>query len=355
MPTDGSEVERYDKLLGAQLEEVHWYVDRAGPSSTTVLIQGESGTGKELVAEALHWRSQRKGELVRLNCGAIPEGLVDSELFGHERGSFTGADAGRAGHFEAANNGTLFLDEVGNMPPRLQARLLRVLQSGAITRIGSSKPKPLNVRVLAATNADLWAMCERGEFRKDLYYRLNVVSIVLKPLRERRDDILLLADAFLLKYLPSARFALCAIEAMQAYEWPGNVRELDHAVQRAALFCDGIAVRAKDLGIAIRTPDAPSVPTLSRMDEVERDMLVRALEAAGGVQRVAAATLGITERVMSYKVHKFGIVNTLRRPGGKGGKTQVDSVREQPGVEGVDGPSLSQGGTEMEGGEQVVE
>lgn len=293
------------------------------PTETTVLIQGENGTGKELVAKALHQNSPRKNKpFVPLNISALPESILESELFGHEPGAFTGAAAKRIGKFEYANGGTLFLDEVGEMPMDTQIKLLRVLEERKITRIGSNDEKPINVRLLAATNADLKKMMEEGTFREDLYYRISVVSVFLPPLRERRIDIPVLTDHFLKDF--SRQYARevpvitrSARQALMAYDWPGNIRQLRNTVERMlVLDLDG-TLDVDDLPdeISPLTPDEGDGPAsgLSGFDtlvgqplkDVERYYILRALDLTGGNREEASKLLGIGERTLYRKIKEY--------------------------------------------------
>ncbi len=246
------------------MQEVFSRIDKVAPTDTTVLIVGESGTGKELVARALHERSARHGApMITMNCAAIPTNLVESELFGHEKGSFTGAVGAQEGVIEAADGGTLFLDEVGELPVEAQARLLRVLQDGEIRRVGAARTKRVDVRLLAATHRDLPKMVADGTFREDLYFRLHVMEIYLAPLRERDGDVLELAEVLLAKscerlHKPLLTLDATALAAMQAYSWPGNVRELEHAIERAVILCEGECIEAGLLAL-----DGPASPSVS--------------------------------------------------------------------------------------------
>ncbi len=307
---------------------------KVAPARTSVLITGETGTGKELVAGAIHALSPRRGrEFVAVNCAAIPEGLLESELFGHERGAFTGATRRRIGRFERAHRGTLFLDEVGDMSLSTQAKILRVLQDGRLERLGGDEPVEVDVRVVAATHRDLAGEVRAGRFREDLYYRLAVVRIHLPPLRERGEDVVLLARHFArllcadLKR-PPLGFADEALEALRRHTWPGNVRELRNAVERAVLLAEGDRITARDLGLEDAPRHAPErwegeafrfefpaegVP----LEVAERELVLAALRRAGWVQKDAARLLGITKRAMHYKIRKHGITHpswTKNRP-----------------------------------------
>jgi Nif-specific regulatory protein len=288
-------------------------------SSATVLLRGESGTGKELVAAAIHAYSPRADKpLIRLNCAALPEGLVESELFGHERGAFTGATGMRKGRFELADGGTLFLDEVGDLSPLTQAKLLRILQEKEFERVGGAETRRTDVRLIAATNRDLEAMTARGQFRQDLYYRLSVFPIVLPPLRERRADIMPLAIHFAEKYgeknkRPILRISVEATALLTSYGWPGNVRELENVMERAVLLCgpSGVIGAAQLPPALQRAADVETTPTTENggsLDAVlaalERRLITEALAEAGGVMGRAAAQLGITERIMGLRMKK---------------------------------------------------
>ncbi|MGE8500462.1 MAG: sigma-54-dependent transcriptional regulator [Pseudomonas sp.] len=245
----------------AAMQELYSKIRKVAPTDSNVLVQGESGTGKELVARALHNLSRRaKAPLISVNCAAIPETLIESELFGHEKGAFTGASAGRAGLVEAADGGTLFLDEIGELPLEAQARLLRVLQEGEIRRVGSVQSQKVDVRLIAATHRDLKTLAKTGQFREDLYYRLHVIALKLPALRERGSDVIEIARAFLLRQCTrmgrtDLHFASDAEQAIRHYPWPGNVRELENAIERAVILCEGTAISAELLGIDIELDD----------------------------------------------------------------------------------------------------
>jgi two-component system response regulator HydG len=288
---------------------------QAAPSTATLLLLGESGTGKELFARAIHEASNRAGgPFVPINCAAIPETILESELFGYERGAFTGAIARKEGRFERASGGTLFLDEVGEMSPSVQVKLLRVLQEGEIERLGGSGPIKVDVRVVAATNKDLAGMVQQGRYRDDLYYRLNVVSIVLPPLRERREDIPLLANHFLRMYVqknqkPISGFAKAALERMEAYAWPGNVRELENAVERAVVLSRGSAIELEDLPESVRGGATGAerhviIPIGMPMEEVELKVIQETLRHTKGDKTLAARLLGIAARTIYRKLDK---------------------------------------------------
>ena len=289
---------------------------RAASSRATILVRGESGTGKELLARAIHYASPRgKNPLVAVNVAALPETLLESELFGHDRGAFTGADREHRGRFELADGGTLFLDEIGDLPRSTQVKLLRVLQEQAFERLGGSRTIRVDVRVIAATNRDLDAMVRSGEFREDLYYRLNVVSIDIPPLRDRREDIPLLVDAFLKRFTAESvsRATGVSREAMDLllkHPYPGNVRELENLVHRAVVLARGPLITTADLPLHLQEmkSEEPSAGSfVERVAGFERALIVEALDQASGVQTRAAKALGMSERHLRYKLQKYGI------------------------------------------------
>jgi two-component system NtrC family response regulator len=292
---------------------------RAAASRATILIRGESGTGKELLARAIHYASPRaKGPFVTVNVAALPETLVESELFGHERGAFTGADREHRGKFEQADGGTLLLDEIGDLPLGAQVKMLRVLQEQAFERLGGSRTLRLDVRVLAATHRDMEALVRAGGFREDLYYRLNVVTVELPPLRERREDIPMIAEQFLERFgaeQPGGQrqFSREAMDLLTKYDYPGNIRELENIVQRAVVLSRGTLITTADLpphlaGLRAELPGGPDAGTfVERVSEFERRLILEALQAAGGVQTRAARQLGMSERHLRYKLKKYGL------------------------------------------------
>jgi Nif-specific regulatory protein len=299
------------------LHEVYIRIHHVAPGDTTVLVRGDSGTGKELIASAIHYNSSRKDKaFVKVNCAVLNENLLESELFGHEKGAFTGAISGRIGRVEAAQGGTLFLDEIGEISPVTQAKLLRVLQEREFERVGSSTTVKADVRIIAATNRDLETMVAQGEFRRDLYYRINVFPIVLPPLRERKDDILPLANHFLDKYIqkfnkPFRRITTPAINMMIAYHWPGNVRELENCVEYAALLSHDGVIHGYHLPPTLQLPitdESEETGSLrSRVNYLERDLIIDALKHSGGTVTKAARELGITPRMVRYKIKKMNI------------------------------------------------
>jgi DNA-binding NtrC family response regulator len=285
---------------------------RVGPSDANVLITGEHGTGKEVVAQTLHRLSTRmERTLVTVNTGALPEGTFESELFGHVKGAFTDAHSDRIGRFELANGGTLFLDEIANIPVRQQAKLLRVLETGELERVGSSKTQKVNVRMLSATNADLRSECSAGRFREDLLFRLNTVEISLPPLRERREDIPALAAHFLARYAARYRRTIQALEPaalqmMLHYGWPGNVRELDHTIERAVLMARGERIEAANLGLNAQRGTAQSMDDMS-LEAVEAILIRKALARANGNVSHAADALGLSRGALYRRIEKYGL------------------------------------------------
>ena len=302
-----------------KMQEVLSLVQRVAPSNTTVLICGESGTGKELIAQAIHYQSPRSGRpLVTVNCAALPDALLESELFGHVKGAFTGAVSDRAGRFEAADGGTIFLDEIGELSPAVQAKLLRVLQEREFERVGTNRTVKVDVRLLTATNQDLERAVREQRFREDLYFRLNVVSIRIPPLRERREDILPLLDHFLRQYAAANDKTIQGVtrearDVVLKYEYPGNIRELENLVERAVVLCRGEVIDLDDLPLSIREGTAATVPAPTpgslpaELETLERRMIEDALARADGVQTRAAELLGIGERALRYKMKKLGL------------------------------------------------
>ncbi|OCC14295.1 Response regulator of zinc sigma-54-dependent two-component system [Dissulfuribacter thermophilus] len=285
-------------------------VRRVSPTPWTVLIRGETGTGKELIARLIHLLSERKhGPFVEVNCATIPENLFESELFGHEKGAFTGAVSRRTGLFESANGGSIFLDEIGELPLNLQPKLLRALQEKRISRVGSSEEIDVDVRVIAATNRDLRKMVEEERFREDLYFRLNVFEITLPPLRSRKEDIPKLIEFFKSKYaLRDVRFSKEAVDVLMKYSFPGNVRELEHIVQRTITLARSNVIRPSDLPQEVRIGEKTAHgPLKERLEAMEKEMILNALQEANWVQTRAAEQLGISERVLRYKIERLGI------------------------------------------------
>ena len=297
------------------IEALSTQLDKVAPTDTNVLIDGESGTGKEVVARKLHLLSSRADrQMISLNCAAIPDTLIESELFGHEKGAFSGATSERVGLVEAADGSTLFLDEIGELPLNAQARLLRVLQEGEVRRLGSVETKTVSVRLIASTHRNLQALVNDGAFREDLYYRLNVVKLSLPPLRERGDDILYLAEHFLAYNAERhgkarLKFTEGALKCIRAYRWPGNIRELENAIQRAVILCEGKSIRAELL--AVEPENAPSIPTSD--DEIDsvslKDYFVRfVLENQDRMTETELAQkLGISRKALWQRRQKMGI------------------------------------------------
>lgn len=300
-----------------EMRDVYEQIAQVAPAGATVLIRGESGTGKELVAHAIHYNSPRSSKpFVKVNCAALPESLIESELFGHEKGAFTGAVARKRGRFELAEGGTLFLDEIGDLSPTMQVKLLRVLQEREFERVGGIETLKVNVRLITATNVDLEQAVSEGRFRSDLYYRLNVFSIYLPPLRERKTDILLLADHFLEKYGGQngkriKRISTPAIDMLMSYHWPGNVRELENVVERATLVCEGNVIHGYQLPPTLQTAEGSGTMTNMSLDQAvgafEKDLIQDALKTARGNRARAARLLDTTERILGYKVMKHEI------------------------------------------------
>jgi Nif-specific regulatory protein len=306
------------------MREIFRQIAQVAPSPTSVLIRGETGTGKELIARAIHNKSAvKEGPFIAVNCAALPESLLESELFGHEKGSFTGAVSQRIGRFEAADGGTLFLDEIGEIPPSAQGRLLRAIQEKEIQRVGGMHTVHINVRLICATNRDLEADVKEGRFREDLYYRINVFTILLPPLRNRGADMLLLADHFVKKYArvhnkQIHRISTPAIDMLSAYHWPGNVRELENVVERAVLVAAGDTVEGHDLPPTLQMKDLQKAGV--RKDTFdglvaayEHELIVDALKDSRGNQTEAANLLGTTKRIIQYKISKYNIDYTRYR------------------------------------------
>jgi DNA-binding NtrC family response regulator len=299
------------------MEEVIRRAELVSETKSTVLITGETGTGKELVARAIHDRSaQRDMPLIKVNCAAIPETLLESELFGHVRGAFTGATTTKKGRFALADGGTIFLDEIGTMNPTLQSKLLRVLQEREIEPLGSERTEKIEVRVIAATNRNLRQMVADGKFQEDLFYRLNVIPIEIPPLRERRDDIPALVEHFVRKHAQRTGRRIDKIDegvlaGLQQYDWPGNVRELENTIERAVVLSTGPVIAAKAVSVLGATTQQssglPSLKLRQNIEWVERETIRRALESAGGVKKDAAELMGISQRALSYYLAKYRI------------------------------------------------
>ena len=309
---------RIEGIVGesGSMLEVLSMVRRAAPSEATVLIRGESGTGKELIAKAIHFGSPRaRGPLVKVNCAALPEALLESELFGHEKGAFTGAVASRQGRFELANGGTIFLDEIGDLPLHLQAKLLRVLQEREYEKVGSSRPVRVNVRILAASHRPLEALIKAGQLREDLYYRLNVVTILIPPLRERRSDLSLLIEHFVRRFAEKNGKTIRGLtpegrDILLRYDYPGNVRELENIIERAVVLTRDDVIASGDLPLTVQESEIadrdPETNLTAAVEALERRMIRDALARSDGIQTRAAELLGMGERALRYKLIKYG-------------------------------------------------
>jgi Nif-specific regulatory protein len=320
--------ERYDfsNIIGTSgpTRQMYEQVAQVAQTNTTVLIRGESGTGKELIAHAIHYNSLRaKKPFVKVSCAALPDTLIESELFGYEKGAFTGAHARKKGRFELAEGGTIFLDEIGDINQSTQVKLLRVLQEREFERVGGTETVRVNVRVIAATNKDMEKAIAEGTFREDLYYRLNVFTIFVPPLRDRKADLLLLADHFLEKFSREhgkviKRISTPAIDMLMSYHWPGNVRELENALERAILVCDGQVIHGHHLPPSLQTADASGTVTRVSLKEAvdgfERDLIQDALKTTRGNRAKAARLLDTTERILNYKVRNLGVDVRRFRP-----------------------------------------
>jgi len=313
--------EKYDisHLIGKSrpMEEVYRRISHVAKSNATVLIRGESGTGKELVAHAIHYNSQRTTKpFIKVSCAALPEALLESELFGHEKGAFTGAIEAKKGRFELAHGGTIFLDEVGEFNQATQIKLLRVLQEREFERVGGTRTIKADVRIIAATNEDLEKALNEGTFREDLYYRLNVFPIYLPPLRERKADILLLTEHFIAKYARGhhkeiKRITTPAIDMLMAYHWPGNVRELENWIETAVLMCDDKVIHSYHFPPTLQTAEASGTgvraPLSTSLEKYERELIIDALKSARGNKAKAARLLSTTERIIGYRIKKLNI------------------------------------------------
>jgi DNA-binding NtrC family response regulator len=316
-----------DDIIGQseEIERVKKMILKVAVSSSTVLIRGESGSGKERVARAIHNASPRRNEIFQaVNCAAINENLLESELFGHEKGSFTGAHVQKKGQFEIADRGSLFLDEIGDLSVPMQAKILRVLQEREVLRVGGSRPIKVDVRVIAATNRDLEAMVKDGRFREDLYYRLNIIPINLPPLRNRRDDIAILIEFFIAKHSRNAPRKIKGLTAsarnlLMNYSWPGNVRQLESAIERAILLCEGDEISVEDLPLEIRQESSPSSsfnfklpPEGISFEELEQSLITQAMEQTGWNITRAAKLLGLSFRTLQYRLEKFDMKKPVK-------------------------------------------
>jgi two-component system response regulator PilR (NtrC family) len=315
----------FNNIIGKspRMQAIFSLIERIARTSSTVLVHGESGTGKELIARAIHFASPRSARrFLSINCGALPENLLESELFGHERGAFTGAVREKKGLFQEADRGTLFLDEIGEMTPSMQVKLLRALQEKVVRKVGGTEEETVDVRIIAATNQDLEARIATGEFREDLYYRINVLPIHLPPLRQRREDIPLLVEHFLQKYcremdLPTRQISIEAIQMLESYEWPGNVRELENVIERALALSHSETITTRDLPVHLLTnrrthPDLIQLPEdgldlEAYLEDIRAQLMVQALERTRGVQTQAAELLGMSFRSFRYYAKKAGI------------------------------------------------
>jgi Nif-specific regulatory protein len=299
------------------MRDLYGMIARVAPTDATVLISGESGTGKELVAAELHRLSRRAGQVfVKINCAALPESIIESELFGHEKGAFTGAVAQRKGRFEMADRGTLFLDEIGDLPPQIQVKLLRVLQERELERVGGSATIKVDVRLIAATNRNLESEVKAGSFREDLFYRLNVFPLHIPPLRERKSDLILLADHFVEKYAEKngkliKRISTPALDLLTSYLWPGNVRELENCIERAVILSQDMVIHSYNLPPSLQSADSTNTGTTTTLEaalsRLEKELIVEALKSGDGSMAAAARRLGISERQMGLRVHHYGI------------------------------------------------
>jgi Nif-specific regulatory protein len=313
--------QRYDfsNIIGhsGPMREVYEQLARVARTNTTVLIRGESGTGKELIAHALHYNSPRaKKPLIKVSCAALPDTLIESELFGYEKGAFTGAQVRKKGRFELAEGGTLFLDEIGDVNPAIQVKLLRVLQEREFERLGSTETIKVDVRLIVATNKNLEKAIAEGAFREDLYYRLNVFTVFVPPLRERKPDVMALSDHFFEKYAIKhgkniKRISTPAIDMLMSYHWPGNVRELENAIERAVLVCDGQVIHAHHLPPTLQTAEASGTVMSLTLKEAlvayEKDLIQDALKTTRGNRAKAARLLNTTERILNYRIKHYGV------------------------------------------------
>jgi DNA-binding NtrC family response regulator len=319
---------RFSNIIGRSrpMQEIFALIERVSRTNSTVLLEGESGTGKELIARAIHYQSPRSAHrFLSVNCGALPENLLESELFGHERGSFTGAVRDKKGLFREANLGTLFLDEISEMTPAMQVKLLRALQEKKIRKVGGNEEESVDVRIIAATNQDLRQMTEQGEFREDLFYRINVIPIHLPALRRRREDIPLLVDFFIKKYSKSLeveprKISIEAMRALESYYWPGNVRELENVIERALALATEEILSLDDLPVQVLQPAPSPGETIALpeeglnledyLDEIRKQLMVQALDRSSGVQTQAADLLSMTFRSFRYYAKKMGITGS---------------------------------------------
>jgi Nif-specific regulatory protein len=322
----GGRISPESPLIGSgnAMRQVWEMLTQVAPADATVLVTGESGTGKELVAAELHRLSRRAGQaFIKVNCAALPESIIESELFGHEKGAFTGASAQRKGRFELAHRGTIFLDEIGELSPHIQAKLLRVLQERELERVGGTGIIKVDVRLIAATNRNLEDDVKAGRFREDLYYRLNVFPLRIPSLRERKGDIVLLADHFTEKYAEKnnkliKRISSTAIDLLTSYSWPGNVRELENCIERAVILSTDMVIHSYNLPPSLQSPTSTSTEPITTLEaalsRLEKELIVEALKISEGNMAAAARRLGITERRIGLRVHHYGINWRLYRP-----------------------------------------
>jgi DNA-binding NtrC family response regulator len=303
-------------ICSARMQSLMHLVERVAQTNAAVLITGESGSGKEAVARAIHSYSLRCAmPWVDVNCAALPDHLVESELFGYEKGAFSGADSNKPGLFELADKGTLFLDEIAEMEPKTQVKLLRVLDGVPYYRLGGRRKVSVDVRIVAATNQELEEAMRSGRFRKDLYHRLSQIQLAVPPLRERREAIIPLAEFFLRQHDERVRFSLDAVKALRGYSWPGNVRELRNVVMKAALFADNFEIRASDLPSAMgHSSTAPSTQPICGLEEMERETILQVLGQTGGHHQKAADLLGISRRTLSRKLKLYGAGTQCESP-----------------------------------------
>ncbi|MDX1630877.1 MAG: sigma-54 dependent transcriptional regulator [Thermoanaerobaculia bacterium] len=333
----------FENIIGKSpaMQEIFSLIGRVARTNSTVLLQGESGTGKELIARAIHFSSPRsKHRFLTINCGAMPENLLESELFGHEKGAFTGAHKEKRGLFQEADQGSLFLDEIGEMDPSMQIKLLRVLQSKTVRKVGGTEEEPVDVRIIAATNQNLETLVEAGRFREDLYYRINVIPIHLPPLRERREDIPLLVDHFLRKFaaemeIEPRRLTPEAMRVLETYRWPGNVREVENVVERSLALSTGSVIEKEDLPRQLLdsedtllhrvTLPEGGIDLEDYLDDLRADLMAQALERMDGVQTRAAELLGMTFRSFRYYAKKVGVV---KGPGDRDSEAEEESSAE---------------------------
>jgi DNA-binding NtrC family response regulator len=311
----------FDNIIGRSgaMQEIFATISRVAPTRATVLLAGESGVGKDLIARAIHFHSPRRDRpLVKINCTALPENLMESELFGYEKGAFTGAATSKPGKFEQADTGTVFLDEIGDVPASIQVKLLRILQEREFERLGSNVTRHIDVRVVAATNQDLRAALEQGTFREDLYYRLNVVPLNIPPLRERKEDIPFLASHFIHKLAPDSGSKVesitdAAMDKLLSYHWPGNVRELENVIERSLVMATGTTLDAADIKLEMaprsrqQTDEHPFLPEGMSLDQYEQEIIREALRRADGNKSQAARLLGLTRNALRYRLTQMGL------------------------------------------------